>query len=449
MSPVMETYETRYVEVGDADVAYKVVGEGPIDLLYFYGLGSHIELLWDTPMQAEALRRLASFSRLILFDRRGAGASDRTPVSDMQMWEALVEDVEAVLDAVGSKQAAIMAGADGGPMAMLFAALHPERVRGLVLFNTSARTLAAEDYPIGLSSESVDALVETIRTLWGTPDYIRLVEPSIADDFRSVHGLAKQFRASATPRAAAAQFGYRMRSLDVRQALPLIQAPTLVLQVQDSPTSPIERGRFLAEHIHGATLVEIPGGDVGISTPQNHVVIDKVAEFLTGERLPVEVDRVLTTVLFTDIVGSTERAASLGDQRWRSLLDAHDTAVREQLRLFRGNEINTTGDGFVASFDGPARAIRCATAIVQATDQLGVGLRAGLHTGECEVRGDNLGGLAVHIAARVGASADQGEVLVSSTVKDLVAGSGIQFSDRGEHDLKGVPGTWRLFSAVG
>ena len=350
------------------------------------------------------------------------------------------------MDAAGSQRTAIFAVGDGGPLAILFAAMHPERVSALVLYDTWARLLVADDYPIGEPSEVIDARVDMLVTGWGTPDFVRGVCPSLADDAEYVRLCSKSIRSSATPRTAAAQYGYTLRS-DVRQALPLVQAPTLVLHASESPMLSVAFGRYLAEHIDGATFVEVPGADL-VPSPANAVVTDEVAEFLTGERPVLEVDRILTTVLFTDIVGSTERAASVGDQRWREVLDAHDRAVRDQLRRFRGREINTTGDGFVASFDGPARAIRCAEAIVQAVGRIGVELRAGLHTGECEVRGGDLGGLAVHIAARVGALAAPGEVLVSGTVKDLVAGSGIEFTARGEHELKGVPGIVKLF-AVG
>jgi class 3 adenylate cyclase len=443
-----EPPETRYVAVGDGDVAYQIVGEGPLDLLYFYGLGTHIEFFWRHPGLADFVTRLASFSRLIAFDRRGSGASDGVPRKAIPTWEEWTEDVTAVLAAAGSKRTAILAAVDAGPIAVLFTAMHPENVDALVLLNTSARYMQADDYPLGASPEAVGALVEMIIAGWGTEGMNLLTNPSLAEDPELNRYLATMFRSSATPRTAAAQYDYILRSLDVRQALPLIQCPCLVLSVSESPILPIEHGRYLAEHINGARLVELPGGDLG-ATPANQVVADEIAEFLTGERPAVEVERILTTVLFTDIVGSTERAASLGDQRWRSLLDVHDRAVREQLRRFRGREINTTGDGFVASFDGPARAIRCAQAIVQVTDGLRVRLRAGLHTGECEVRGDDLSGLAVHIAARVGALAAPQEVLVTTTVRDLVRGSGIDFSDRGEYELKGVPDTWKLFAVEG
>ncbi len=270
----------------------------------------------------------------------------------------------------------------------------------------------------------------------------------MAGDDAFLQEVASWSRFAATPRTAAAQYDYILRSLDVRAALALIQVPTRVLHVRDSPIVPIEHGRYLADHIDGSTFVELPGGSLSM-TPNLNAVIDETAEFLTGERPPVEIERVLTTVLFTDIVGSTERAASIGDRRWRALLDEHDRTVREQLQRFRGREINTTGDGFLASFDGPAHAIRCANAITEATGRLGIELRVGLHTGECETRGDDLGGLAVHIAARVGTLATPGEIVVSGTVKDLVVGSGIDFDDRGEHELKGVPGTWKLFAVSG
>jgi class 3 adenylate cyclase len=443
----MQAPETRYVAVGDADVAYQVVGDGPLDLLYCYGLGSHIELSWDIPAFAELLSRLAAFSRLIFFDRRGTGASDALSRNAMPTWEEWTEDIVAVLDAAGSKRTAILASLDAGPIAILFTAMHPEVVSALVLYNTSGRYMEADDYPIGVSPESIDALIGLVASGWGTSDLFRLVNPSLADDPESLRALSKAARSSVTPRSAAAQYDYILRNQDVRSVLPLIQVPTLVLNVNDSPFVPLALARYLADHIDGATFTEIPGGNLLVDT--DNVVADEVAEFLTGHRPVFKVERILATVLFTDIVGSTAQAASLGDQRWRSLLDAHDKTVREQLKRFRGTEINTTGDGFVASFDGPGRAIGCALAITEATGKLGVELRVGLHTGECEVRGDDLGGLAVHIAARVGALAAPGEVLVSGTVKDLVVGSGIEFGDRGEHELKGVPGTWKLYSVVG
>jgi class 3 adenylate cyclase len=433
--------------VGDAEVAYQVLGEGPRDLLSFNGLGAHIEVVWQLPESAEFLTRLASISRLIRFDRRGVGGSDGVPRNAIPTWEDFTEDAGAVLDAVGSQQTAIFAYHETGPMALLFAAIHPERVAALILLDTYARFLVADDYPIGVPPEDIDARVELIKAEWGTPEHLRRLYPSRAEDSEFLDRVARLSRSSATPRMAAAQVDYILRHIDVREALPLIHVPTLVLHDRDNNITPLPLGRHLAEHIDGARFVELPGSDIGVYGENGPRIADEIAEFLTGER-PVEVERLLTTVLFTDIVDSTSRAASLGDRRWRSLLDAHDQAVRDQLRRSRGKEINTTGDGFVASFDGPARAIRCAQEIVAATRSLGIELRVGLHTGECEIRGEDLGGLAVHIAARVAGLACPGEVLVSSTVKDLVVGSGIEFEDGGEHELKGVPGTWRLNAVV-
>jgi class 3 adenylate cyclase len=421
--------ETQYVSVGNADVAYQVLGEGDLDLLYCYGLGSHLEMFWEVPESAECLRRLASFSRLIFFDRRGSGASDGIGRDAIPTWEEWAEDVMAVLEAAGSERASVLASLDTGPIAILFAAMHPERVSSLILANTSARYSFADDYPIGVAPEDVESLISLLKETWGSLEMARMTNPSLAPDSEVVKRLARVIRCSATPRTAAAQFDVILR-YDARQALPLIQAPTLVLHARENPLIPFDHGLYLAEHIEGARFVELSNGDVGI-VPAMHPLIDEVAEFVTGERPVIEIERILTTVLFTDVVRSTETAAELGDQRWRAALDEHDRAVREQLRRFRGREVNTTGDGFVVAFDGPARALRCARAILEATASTGLELRIGLHTGECEVRGEDLGGLSVHIAARVASLAAPGEILVSGTVKDLVIGSGIEFDERG------------------
>jgi class 3 adenylate cyclase len=441
----MERPQTRYVDVGGAEGAYQIVGQGPPDVVYVPGFG-HLDLRWDDPVSAAFLERLASFGRLILFDRRGTGASAAVPDTAMPTWEEWADDVRAVLDAAGSKRAVVLAEGDGGPTGLLFTAMQPERVSSLILANTSARRLRADDYPIGIAAEAVDDWVEAYRAAWGTPDVVRLAWPSRANDAELEQYGAKVMRAVATPKNAAAQIRYIIESLDAREALSLIQVPTLVLHSKDNLVFSVEEGRYLADHIAGAKFVELPGGDLFVAS--SAPAMEEIAEFLTGERPAVEVDRILTTLLFTDIVSSTERAASMGDQAWRSLLDAHDRTVRDHLRRFRGNEINTTGDGFLASFDGPARAIRCAMALAEATRALGIDLHLGLHTGECEVRGDDLGGLAVHIAARVASLAGPGEVLVSGTVRDLVVGSRIDFVEVGEHELKGVPGTWKLYRAV-
>jgi len=436
------------VRVGEADVAYQVVGEGSPDYLYCYGLGGNVDLAWDLPGVAAFMRHLASFCRPIFFDRRGTGASDALLRQEMPTWEEWAEDIGAVLDAVGSTEAVLGAELDAGPFAMLYAALHPERVKALVLSNTAARYVRADDYPIGVEPEAVDALIEFVATSWGTPQLTTFGIPSLSIDDPIAHLAARVARASATPRAAAAQYDYILRNLDVRQALPLIQAPTLVLHTSGNLIVPLELSRYLAEHIEGASFLEVQGTDVGSPSAPHIKDLEAIAEFITGERPRIHIESILTTALFTDIVDSTRKAADLGDRRWRSLLDSHDGLVRDQLWRFRGQEIKTTGDGFLASFDGPARAIRCATEIVEATHGLGVEIRAGLHTGECHARDNDLSGLAVHIASRVGSLATAGEVLVSGTVKDLVIGSGIEFADRGEHELKGVPGAWRLFAVA-
>jgi class 3 adenylate cyclase len=418
-----------------------------VDLLFCFGLGSHIEWIWECEPLVEIFRRFASFSRLIYFDRRGTGASDRVPYAAVPTWEQWSEDFHAVLDAVESEKAAILACVDVGPLAVLFGAMHPERVSALILFNTAARWMPDQGYPIGLTPDDVEALLALFAQTLGTTELQALMAPSMANDPDYLALGAKITKSAATPRNALAQWSYILRHQDVRSALPLVQAPTLVLHSQDNTWVDGSLSQYLADNIAGATFRELPGADM-TPTPEWYAMTDAVAEFLGVERTDPEIDRVLATILFTDIVGSTERAAADGDARWRVVLDAHDRAVREQLRKYRGREIKTTGDGFVISFDGPARAIRCAKAIDDAITNQGLKVRIGLHTGECEVRGDDLGGLAVHIAARVSAMATAGEILVSGTVKDLVVGSGIDFEDRGERELKGVPGAWKLFAVV-
>jgi class 3 adenylate cyclase len=441
-----EPPETRYVDVGGVDVAYQVFGEGVPDYLYCYGLGSSVDLAWDLPGVAAYFRHLASFCRPIFFDRRGTGASGGLLGNAVPTWEEWAEDIGAVLDAVGSTQAVLGADLDAGPFAILYAALHPERIQALVLSNTAARYIRADDYPMGVEPEAVEALVELVATSWGTPQLATLTNPSLSSEDPIAQRTAWVARALATPRAAAAQYDYILRNLDVRQALPLVKAPTLVLHTSGNLVVPRELSRYLADHIEGASFLELQGTDVGSLSVPPMEELEAIAEFITGERPRIEIESVLTTALFTDIVDSTRTAADLGDRRWRSLLDSHDDLVRHQLRRFRGQEIKATGDGFLASFDGPARAIRCAVEIVKATLGLGLEIRAGLHTGECQVRGNDLSGLAIHIASRVGSMATAGEVLVSGTVKDLVIGSGIEFVERGERELKGVPGSWKLFA---
>ncbi len=443
MLATMERPQTRYVDVDGAEVAYQVVGQGPPDVVYVPGFG-HIDLIWEERVAAAFLERLASFGRLILLDRRGTGTSDAIPDTAMPTWEEWADDVRAVLDAAGSERTVVLAETDGGPIGLMFTAMQPERVSGLILANTSARRLRADDYPIGIAPEAVDGLVETYRATWGTPDRVAMAFPSRVNDREFGQWVARVTRAAATPKNTAAQIRYIIENLDARDALPLVRVPTLVLHTKNNLIYSIEEGRYLADHIDGAKFVELPGGDLYVAT--SVAAIEEIAEFLTGERPRVEVDRILTTVLFTDIVASTERAASLGDQRWSELLSAHRQVVRSELHHFRGQEIDTAGDGFLAMFDGPARAIRCACAIRDRVEALGLEIRAGLHTGEVELSDEGPRGLGVHIGARVGALAGPGEVLISRTVADLIVGSEIKLADRGEHRLKGVPGRWHLFA---
>jgi class 3 adenylate cyclase len=443
----MRRPETRYASVSGSDVAYQIAGDGPFDLLYCIGIGSNIELIWDARLPREFFTQLASFSRLILFDRRGAGASDPIPNDALPPWEDWSEDIRAVLDAAGSERAAIVGEAEAGAMAVLFAVTHPQRIRGLGLLNTTARYLAADDYKIGLDPGFVDIGVDFLKTYWGTRAMAEYIFGSLAaEDSHFVESWTQQVRAAMTPNTAATQWRHIVETVDVRGVLGLVQAPTIVMHHRDDQIIPFSHGQYLAANIPGATFVDWPG-------MTDHENMGEVAEelglFLTGQRHGFEIERILTTILFTDIVGSTERAAGLGDRRWRQLLDAHDAAVRKMLGDHRGREIKTTGDGFMACFDGPGRAIRCAQAVTAAGSELGLDIRTGLHTGECEMRGDDIGGLAVHIAARIGALAGPGEVLVSSTVKDLVIGSGITMQERGDVELKGVPESWHLFVVDG
>lgn len=436
---------TEYAAVGDTEVAYQVFGDGSVDVLYFYGLGSHVDLQWDLPSY-RLVTAFVPFSRVIQFDRRGTGASGGSREKP-PLWEEWIDDVRAVLTAAKSERVTIVAEADAGPIAMLFAAAHPEQVSALVLANTSPRYLVDDDYPIGMAPETLDVFVDMISNLWGTEELARVAVPAIADDAAYVAAFARLLRGAATPRTAAAQYRYILESLDVRSALPLIQAPTLVLHNDRNPVVPVEHGRYLAQRIERSKFVVLSSEGVNLDGDLNKTVAE-LTEFLTGDRPQVQIDRVFTTILFTDIVGSTERVVAIGDQRWRSLLNAHDRAVRHELRRFRGREIGTRGDGFVASFDGPARAIRCAVAICEAMRPLGLLVRVGLHCGECEVRGTELDGLSVHIAARVSALASPEEILVTSSVKDMVVGSGIEFDDRGLHSLKGLPNPWQLLAVT-
>jgi class 3 adenylate cyclase/alpha-beta hydrolase superfamily lysophospholipase len=448
---VTDVPQTLYAPTADgAQIAYQVLGDGPLDLVFVESVGSHVELAWDVARFARVYRRLASFSRMIRFDSRGSGLSDPFPLSARPSLEDRTRDMLTVLDAAGTEQAAVVANAAGGHVAMFFAATYPNRTSALVLDGCWACLARAADFPLGVPADVLDRLFSNLDAAQGPagPSALRSLAPSaLRDDPEFVAQYVRYDRSRnnpATSRATAhlAMFG------DVRAALPAIQAPTLVLCRSDDRQAGKPHGVYLAERIRGAKLVELPGEDTMMFVGDSDADLDEIEEFLTGARQAPATDRVLATVLFTDIVGSTERAGALGDRKWRELLDSHDRAVRRQLERFRGREVNTAGDGFLATFDGPGRAIECACAIRDALRGLGIDVRAGLHTGEIEVRGADVAGMAVHIGSRVAASAGPGEVIVSGAVPPLVVGSGISFEDRGEHELKGVPGAWHLYSVT-
>ena len=447
--------ETRYAKSGDVHIAYQVVGEGPIDLVFVPGWITHLELAWEDPLEAAFLRRLASFLRLILFDKRGTGLSDRVPVNELPILEERMDDVRAVMDAAGSERAALLGVSEGGPLSSLFAATYPERTAALVLYGTFARTGSGL-----MTQEELDARFEALERDW--PDSVdpSVPAPSAAVDEDYRRRWRTFMRHAASPGAAIALL--RMNSqIDVREVLPTINVPTLVMYRRDARfghgaaawrdaaedvITPGGQAHEITELIPGARLVELPGGDHLPWVGETEALLGELAEFLTGVRHVPDPDRVLATILFTDIVGSTELVTELGDKAWRDLVGRHNALVRRQLERFRGQELDTAGDGFVASFDGPARGIHCAQAIADCVSALGLTIRAGLHTGECEVHEGKLAGIAVNIAARIASQAAADEVLVSSTVKDLVVGSDIAFTERGAHALKGVPGKWSLFA---
>jgi len=435
--------QTRYAKSGDVNIAYQVLGQGPPDLVLIPGWVSNIEIFWEEPAVVRFFTRLASFSRLILFDKRGTGLSDR--VAEMPNLETRMDDVRAVLDTVGSERAALFGYSEGGVLCALFAATYPNRASALIMHGSYARLTAAPDYPWGLNEQERSAFVDQAVREWGAPIGIDMRAPSMATDERFRQWWARFLRLSASP-AAFATLSHMNAQMDIRQVLPAIRVPTLILHSVNDRNLDVRGSRYLAERIPGAELVELSGPDHVPWLSDADIVVDEVEEFLTGARHAPEPERVLATVMFTDIVGASERAAGLGDRRWHDVLDSHHALIRRQLNHFRGREIDTAGDGFLATFDGPARAVRCASTISDGVRSLGIEVRAGLHTGECEMMGDKLAGIAVHIGSRVAALARPGEVLVSSTVKDLVAGSGLSFQDRGIQSLKGIPGEWRLFA---
>lgn len=435
--------DTRYVKSDEVHIAYQVLGDGPVDVVFVPGFVSNVEASWEFPELSRFFRRLASFCRLILFDKRGTGMSDRS--SQIFTLEQRMHDLQAILDAVGSKRAALFGISEGGPMSILFAATYPARTAALVIYGSYAKRAWAPDYPFGWKEDRWETVLQNFEQHWGTPTgaNLNMWAPSIAQDEQTARRAIAYFRAAASPGAAVAVMKMN-RDIDVRHVLPAVNVPTLILHRTGERVIDVEHARYMAQRIPQAKLVELPGQDHMPWIGDYDAILDEVEEFLTGARHAHEPERVLATVMFVDIVGSTERAVALGDRGWRELLDAFQARVREHLARFRGREIDTAGDGFLAAFDGPARGIRCADAIRDAVRVLGIEIRAGLHTGECEVAGEKLSGIAVHVGARVAGKAAPGEVVVSQTVKDLVAGSGLQFDDRGAHVLKGVPGEWRL-----
>jgi len=444
----MSAPPTRYAKSGDVSIAYQVVGEGPIDVVLVLGFATHVELQWESPPFARFFERISSFSRLIVFDKRGTGLSD--PVTEVPTLEQRIDDVRAVMDAARSEQAALFGISEGGPMSILFAATHPGRVTALVLHGAMARTTEAPDYPWASPAEALrESAAEFIVPYWGqqAEGLVEIFSPSFAGDPQAVEFAARIERSAASP-AMVQKIFEMFLDIDVRAILPTIHVPTLVLHRRGDRVVNRRAGMALAAQIPGARYVEVAGIDHLPWAGDSEAVLGEIEEFLTGARSVPEADRVLATVMFTDIVGSTERAGELGDARWRELLAAHQAGVRRELMRFRGREVKTLGDGCLATFDGPARAIRCGRAIAEAARSIGLEVRVGLHSGEVELMEDDVGGIAVHIAARVGALAGTGEVLVSSTVKDLVAGSGIRFEDRGTKPLKGISDEWRLFAAA-
>jgi class 3 adenylate cyclase len=431
--------ETRYAKSGDVHIAYQVIGNGPLDLVFVPGFISHVDHVWDEPRWAGFLERLASFSRLICFDKRGTGLSDR--VSAIPTLEERMDDVRAVMDAVGSERAAFFGISEGGPMSLLFAATYPDRTIALTLFGSYALFPTAV-----MSPEKLADFLERVEESWGTGKLVPNFAPSLAEDAAFISWWARFERLGASPSAVKTLM--RMNSeIDIRGVLPAIHVPTLILHRAGDARVNVAAGRYLAQHIAGARYIELPGNDHLFCAGDSRRILDEIEEFLTGSRSHSEMERALATVLFTDIVGSTERAVALGDHEWRRLLETHHARVRRELVRFRGKEIKTLGDGFLATFDGPARGVRCAEAIRDNVHDLGLEIRSGLHTGEIEILPNDVGGIAVHVAARVAQLAGPGEVLTSSVLKELVAGSGLRFEDRGVHALKGLADGVRIFAA--
>jgi class 3 adenylate cyclase len=438
--------KTRYAKNGAVSIAYQVFGQGSLDLVYVPGWISHVEYTWEQPAYAHFLERLGSFARVIMFDKRGTGLSDRDV--GFPTLEERMDDVRAVMDAVGSQRAALLGTSEGGNMSVLFAATYPERVVALVVFAIFAKRIWSPDYPWAPTPEEREAWYRLLEQDWGGVTDLPVLAPSRATDLAFAEWWATFLRMGASP-SAALTLARTNTQIDTRAILPAVRVPTLVLHRRGDRDSKVEEGRYIATQIPRAQLRELEGDDHLIFAGDVDGVVDEIEEFLTGVRPARDADRVLATILFTDIVDSTTRAAELGDQRWQELLGQHDRIVRQEIERLRGREMNTTGDGFIAAFDGPARAIRCALAATAAVQRLGLQIRAGIHTGECELHEGSLAGIALHICARISALAGPGEILVSRTVHDLVAGSGIGFADRGTRTLRGVPGEWPLLAVTG
>ena len=439
--------QTQYARSGELGIAYQVVGEGEMDVVLAFPFVSHLDLVWESPAISRFVERLSSFSRVIIFDRRGVGLSD--PLSAPATLEERMDDVRAVMDGAGSERAALIGVSEGGTMCMLFAATYPERTSALVLCGAMARSTWAEDYPWAPERDAAEeSLNQLLAPTWGQGDSIEIFAPSYAEDPQAREFQARYERQAASP-IRVQRFFEMFLDLDVRDILPAIQTPTLVLHRRHDHAVNVRAGRWLAEQIPGSRYIELEGVDhAPWSGPDSERVLDEIEEFLTGVRPGPKTDRVLATVLFTDIVDSTKLATEIGDSRWRELLERHQELVRRHLERFGGREIKSTGDGFLATFDGPTRAVECAWAIVADAPSIGIEVRAGMHTGEVELIGDDVGGIAVHVAARISALAEARTVLVSRTVRDLVTGSGIEFDPRGRHSLKGVADEWEIYTVT-
>ena len=441
-----DTPAVRYASTGGGEVAYQIVGDGPGDLIFVPTWETNLDVLWEDAGIRRFFLRLASFNRLILFDKRGTGVSSPLPLNAMPTLEQWTDDVGTVLDAAGSEQAVVFGQGAGGAMALLFAATHPERTSALVLLDAHARFVRTSDYPVGLPEHLVAPFMERFRQIWGTTESGRVVAPRA--DERTLQWYARLQRLAMSPTMAATAFETEAIGTDVRPVLSAIGVPTLVLHRRQNQFVRLGHGEYLADHIQAARFVMVEGDEHLFWLGDTGTVLDAVEHFLTGRLKGRDLERVLATVLFTDIVDSTRRAADLGDRRWREMLDAHDAIAAREVAEFRGHLVKSTGDGLLVTFDGPARAIRAANTIRDRMADLGLQLRAGLHTGEIEIRGDDIGGIGVHIAARISALAGAGEILASRTLKDLTAGSGFVFTDRGLRVLKGVPDEWQVYAVA-